>query len=91
MRLYLYRSFFVGSSSSCSVGVGAWGVESHRGGGLGLPWIKLMCDVSMFPAVRLTAVVPPGRLFMRWRVGSLESARPRAHGGFCDASGAEAG
>jgi len=44
--------------------VGAWGVESHRSGGLGLPWIKLMCDVSMFPAVRPAAVVPPGRLFM---------------------------
>jgi len=91
MRLCLCRSFFVRSSTCCSVGVGAWGVEPHRGGGQGLPWIKLMCDVSMFPAVRPAAVVSPGRLFMRWRVGILEFARPCARGGFCDASGAEAG
>ena len=64
MRLCLCRSFFVGSGVYRSVGVGSWGVESHRGGGLGLPWIKLMC---------------------------LEFARPCARGGFCDASGAEAG
>ena len=82
---------FVGSSACCNVGVGAWGVESHCGGGLGLPWIKLMCDMSMFPAVRPAAVVPPGQLFMCWRVKILEFARPCASGGFCDASGAEAG
>ena len=52
---------------------------------------KLMCDMSMFPALRPAAVVPPGRLFMRWRVGTLEFSRPCTRGGFCDASGAEAG
>jgi len=91
MRLYLYRPFFVRSSTCCSVGVGVWGVESHRGGGLGPPWIKLMCDVSMFPAIRSAAVVSPGRLFMRWKVGILEFVCSCARSGFCDASGAEAG
>ena len=91
MHLCLCRPFFVRSSTCYSVGVGAWGVESHRGGGQGLPWIKLMCDVSMFLAVRPAAVVSPGRLFMRWRVGILEFARPCTRGGFCDASGAEVG
>jgi len=49
-----------------------------------------MCGVSMFTSVRLAAVVSPGRLLMRWRVG-MRFARPCARGGFCDASGAEAG
>ena len=91
MRLCLWRSFFVGSSTCCTVGVGTWGVESYRGGGLGLSWMKLMCNVSVFPAVRLAAVVSLGRLVMRWRVGILEFAHPCDRGGFCDASGAEAG
>jgi hypothetical protein len=91
MRVYFNRPFFVGSSTFCSVGAVAWGVESHRGGGLVLPWIKLMCNVSMFPAVRSAVVVSPGRLFMRWKVGISEFVCPCARGGFCDASGAEAG
>ena len=52
--------------------------------------MRLMCGVSMFPSVRLAAVVSPGRLLMRWRVGIVRFARPCARGGFCDASGAEA-
>jgi len=63
------------------VGVAVWGVGSHRGGGGTLhptagTWMRLMCGVSMFPAVRLAAVVSPGRLLMRWRVGILGFARP---------------
>ena len=91
MGLCVCRPFFVRSSTYCSVGVGAWGMESHRGGGLGLPWIKPICDVSMFPAVRPAVVVSPGRLLMRWRVRILEFARPCARGGFCDACIVEAG
>ena len=89
--LCLNRAFFVGSCGCCIVGVVAWGVEIHRGGGLCLPWMRLMCGVSMFPAVRLAAVVSPGRLLMRWGVGVLGFVRPCTRGGFCDASGAEAG
>jgi len=90
-RLCLSRAFCVGSCGCCIVGVVAWGVESHRGGGLCLPWMRLMCGESMFPAVRLAAVVSPGRLLMCWGVGILGFARPCARGGFCDASSAEAG
>jgi len=90
-RLYLSRAVFVGTCGCWSVGVVVWGIGSHRGGGLCLPWMRLMCGVSMFPAVRLAAVVSPGRLLMRWRVEILGFVRPCARGGFCDASGAEAG
>jgi len=89
-RLCLRRAFFVGPCGCYSVGLVAWGVGSHRGGELCLLWMRLMCGVSMFPAVRLAAVVSPGRLLMRWRVGILGFARPCVRGGFCDASGAEA-
>ena len=51
----------------------------------------MMCGVSMFPSVRLAAVVSPGRLLMRLGVRILRFARSCARGGFCDASGAEAG
>jgi len=61
-RLSLNRAFFVGSCGFSIVDLVAWGVVSHRGGGLCLPWMRLMCGVSMFPAVRLVAVVFPGRL-----------------------------
>jgi len=91
MRLCLCRSFFVGPGPFCKVGVSAGGVESRRGGGLGLPWIKLMWDVSMFLAVRSAAIVSPGRLFMPWKVGILEFACSCARSGFCDTSGAETG
>ena len=73
-----------------SVDLVAWGVGSNRGGGLCLPWMWMMCGVSMFPSVRLAAVVSPGRLLMRWRVGIVRFVRPCARGEFCDASGAEA-
>ena len=75
----------------CSVDLVAWGVGSNRGGGLCLPWMWMMCGVSMFPSVRLATVVSPGRLFMRLRVRILRFPRPCARGGFCNASGAEAG
>ena len=65
-------------------------VLSSRGG-LCLPWMWMMCGVSMFPSVRLAAVVSPGRLLMRLGVRILRFARSCARGGFCDASGAEAG
>jgi len=39
-----------------------WGVGSNRGGGLCLPWMWMMCGVSMFPSVRLATVASPGRL-----------------------------
>ena len=86
-RLGLSRAFFVGPCGCYSVDLVAWGVGSNRGGGLCLPWTRLMCGVSMFPS----AVVSPGRLLMHWRVGIVRFARPCARGGFCDASGAEAG
>ena len=85
------RKFFVGPCGYCSVDLVVWGVGSNRGGGLCLPWMWMMCGVSMFPSVRLTTVVSPGRLLMRLRVRILRFARPCARGGFCDASGAEAG
>jgi len=88
-HLRLSRAFFVGSCTYCSVGVVVWDVESHRGCGLCLPWMKLVCGVSMFPAVRLAEVVSPGRLLMRWRVEILGFSRHCARGGFCYASGAE--
>ena len=91
MRSYCTRPIFVGSSTSCSVGVGVWGVGYHDGGGLGPPWIKLVCDLSMFPAIRSVAVVSPGWRCMRWEAGISEFACFCARSSFCDASGAEAG
>jgi len=82
---------FAGPCGCCSVDLVARGVGSNRGGGLCLPWMWMMCGVSMFPSVRLAAIVSPGRLLMRWRVGKVKFARPCTRGGFCDASGAEAG
>ena len=73
-------------------GFSCMGRRSNRGGGLCLPRMWMMCGVSMFPSVRLETVVSPGRLLMRLRVRILRFARPCARrGGFCDASGAEAG
>ena len=91
MRLCLCRPFFVWSSTSCSVGVGVWGVGCHDGGGLGPPWIKLVCDLSMFPAIRSVAVVSPGWRCMHWEAGISEFACFCGRSSFCDASGAEAG
>jgi len=90
-RLDLSRAFLVGPCGCYSVDLVAWGVGSNRGGGLCLAWMRLMCGVSMFPSVRFAAVVSPGRLLMRWRVGIVRFARPCARGGFCDASGADDG
>jgi len=77
-----YRCCYV----CCFAGV----VRSNRRGGLGAPWTWMMC-VSMFPSVRLAALVSSGRLRVRLRVGILRFARPCARGVICDASGAEAG
>jgi len=55
-----YLQDFAGSSTCCSVGVVTWGVGFHGGGGVCPPWIKLLCDMSMVPAVRSAAVVSPG-------------------------------
>jgi len=82
----------VGASTCCGVGVTAWTVEFHGGGGASPSWITLMCDVSMVPAVRSAAVVSPGWLFLRWEAGRPGFACFCARGDFCwDASGAEAG
>jgi len=54
--LGLSRLFLVGSCSCCSVDLVAWGVGFNRGGGLCLPWMWMMCGVSMFPSLRLAAV-----------------------------------
>ena len=85
------RSIMVGAVC-CSVGMVAWGVEFHGGGGVSPSWIKLMCELSMVPADRSAAVVSPGWLFLRW-----EAMRPgfdwfgaRGDCGW-DASGAETG
>jgi len=90
-RLGLSRAFFVGPCGYCSVDSVTWGVGFNRGGGLCLPWMWMMCGVSMFPSVRLAAVVSPGWLLMCLRVGMVRFSRPCARGGFCDASGAKAG
>ena len=89
-ELGFYR-IFAGPYGCCSVDLVAWGVGSNRGGGLCLPWMWMMCGVSMFPSVRLATVVSPGRLLMRLGVRILRFSRSCARGGFCDASGAEAG
>ena len=86
------RPIFMGSGTCCSVGIVAWGVEFHGGGGVCPPCIMLMCDVSMLPAGRSAAVVSPSWLFMRWGAGSPGFVCFCTRGGFCwDASGAEAG
>jgi len=80
----------VGLCGCCTLRVVAGVVRGNRVGGLCLAWMWMICGVSMFLSVRLAAVVSPGRLLMRLRVGILMFARPCARGGFCDASGAEA-
>jgi len=43
----------------------------------------MMCDVSMFPYVWFAAIVSPGRLLLRVRVGILMFTRPCARIAFC--------
>jgi len=81
----------VGLCGCCTLRVVSGVVRGNRVCGLCLSWMWMICGVSMFPSVRLTAVVSPGRLLVRLRVRILMFARPCARGGFCDASGAEAG
>ena len=54
MRLCLCRSFFVGSSACCSVGVGAWGVQSHLGGG---PKPSESCKPPLPPLLSLSLII----------------------------------
>jgi len=63
----------------------AWVVRSNRGGGLCLPWIWMMCIMSLFPSVWLAAFVSLGRLLVRLRVGILKFAHPCARGDLCSA------
>jgi len=86
-----YHKFFVEAYCCFSGALVVWVIGSDRVGGLCLPWMQMMCDVSMFPSVRPPAFVSPGRMLLRMRVRILMFARPCARGGFCDASGAEAG
>jgi len=64
---------------------------SDRAGGLCLPWMWMMCNVSMFPSVRPAASVSSCLLLSRLRVGILNFACPCARVDFCDVFGAEAG
>jgi len=82
---------FVGLCGCCSICVVAGVVRSNRVGGLCLPWMWMMCDVSMFPSFRPAASVSSCRLPARLRVGILNFACPCARGEFCDVFGAEAG
>jgi len=75
----------------CRICVVAGVVVSDCAGGLCLPWMWMMCAVSMFPSVRPAASVSSCRLLARLRVGILNFACPCARGDFCDAFGAVAG
>ena len=52
----------VGLCGCCTLRVVVGVVRGNRVGGLCLPWMWMICGVSMFPSVRLEAVVSPGRL-----------------------------
>jgi len=62
------RRIFVGPCGCCSICVIAGVVRCNRVGGLCLPWMWMMCDVSMFPSVRPVASVSSCRLLARLRV-----------------------
>jgi len=78
-----------GPYGCCCVCYFAWVVRSNLGGGLCAPQMWMMC-VSMFPSVRLAALVFSCRLRCL-RVGIGMYARPCARGVICDAFGAKAG
>ena len=74
-------TIFVGSYGCCSVDFMVW----VRGVGLCLPWMCMVCVMSLFPSVWLVAFVSPGRLLVCLGVGILKFAHPCARGDFCSA------